>query len=404
MTTSARYEKFKELLKEGMGTRSQKEFAKVTGIARETISRMLNKEEIPQPSKDTLARIAKNISNCTLNDLYESCGYPRVSLEEDVENKEGDLLSGIAQLCYGKQVWNSVEDFTGTINVLWLMTGAIKVSPNEREVDEPDNPADFCRNIIYNWTFEDLSCEFIVRMYYVKSGKGNIVFTSYEPVDEEFTDDWVKNDAGNIIDETRHILHTHVIRFTKDTPSKAALDNLLNSIFGSGSYYVDSTVLGIGFKYSYESEDKFKSFKDFVSAHASSFCTSETNRKIFEHISNNINSFKECDDYLCDNDMSVGSVIAKIMKEETGMAYEAYPDNDANSIMDTDSKRENIMYECKNKKEQMNPSAETLYTLHQYAAELEVPEFGACYYEIREIKTAKTYKTDEFYLNFSNKN
>ena len=59
--TGFQEKEFKELLRKGIGSRTQKEFAAQTGIAQETISRMLNDTGISCPRIKTLDHCFKDV-------------------------------------------------------------------------------------------------------------------------------------------------------------------------------------------------------------------------------------------------------------------------------------------------------------------------------------------------------
>ena len=389
MAETGKYEKFRELLREGIGTRTQKEFAESTGIARETISRLLNKELIPQPERETLSRISKQIKTCTMNDLLESCGYPRVSLEENVEYMENDLLAGINSQLHG--IWTSVEEFAGVIDCLWISNGKLLPSDKEVEVVDKDNPADYHRDIILRWMFEGYKCSFGVRLFYVKNKKNHIVFTSYKELDENSTTDWVDS-KDRYSDKERHIMHT-LVKVPSKTRSEEAEKRLLADIFGEGvETFIRETVTGNGFYYDPQTEDDMKLFKNFMCAHAGSYCTNEKESDVFQLVLNHEGLLNELEDKLLDNSTTMADIIADVMARETGIAFEAYPDEEEGKDGST------IMYKCSNRREIDNASVETLYSISMYAKELNIPKFGACYWESREPKTGKVYNTSEFYL------
>lgn len=69
------YKEFRKLLREGIGTRSKKEFAAACDITPEHLSRLLNNLYIGQPSLSTLARMAENMDDVTFEMLKYACGY-----------------------------------------------------------------------------------------------------------------------------------------------------------------------------------------------------------------------------------------------------------------------------------------------------------------------------------------
>ena len=72
------YRRFRELLRCGIGDRSQRSFAKEAGITPEHVNRLLNSEIISQPSKETLEKMAAVMNTVSLNELLEACGYKTV--------------------------------------------------------------------------------------------------------------------------------------------------------------------------------------------------------------------------------------------------------------------------------------------------------------------------------------
>ena len=57
--------KFRELLKKGIGLRTQKEFAAQAGMSPATINRMLNEDVIARPKIKTLEALTNHMHNVT---------------------------------------------------------------------------------------------------------------------------------------------------------------------------------------------------------------------------------------------------------------------------------------------------------------------------------------------------
>ena len=85
------FKEFRSLLRKGIGTRTQKEFANEVNMAEPTINRMLNAEEISRPRKATLEKLAPKMRGVTLNDLLTACGYEKESIEEMVSAVVDDI-------------------------------------------------------------------------------------------------------------------------------------------------------------------------------------------------------------------------------------------------------------------------------------------------------------------------
>ena len=69
------FKEFRRLLREGIGIRTQREFARVSGISYTHLNRLLNQEVIARPSKNTLKTMAEHMPTVALKDLLVSCGY-----------------------------------------------------------------------------------------------------------------------------------------------------------------------------------------------------------------------------------------------------------------------------------------------------------------------------------------
>ncbi len=73
---------FADLLKRSVGSRTQKEFAALTGISSAHLSRLLHQKFDSPPSIDTLQRLAAHAQNgVTYWDLLNACGYMDVKKE-----------------------------------------------------------------------------------------------------------------------------------------------------------------------------------------------------------------------------------------------------------------------------------------------------------------------------------
>ena len=83
--------KFRELLKKGIGLRTQKEFAAQAGMSPATINRMLNEDVIARPKIKTLEALTNHMHNVTYSELMDACGYETPGIEEVVRGLESDI-------------------------------------------------------------------------------------------------------------------------------------------------------------------------------------------------------------------------------------------------------------------------------------------------------------------------
>ena len=73
--TKGEYREFRELLRRGIWTRTQKAFAEEAGISKEHLNRLLNNKEISRPSVAILRNMASHMNTITERMLLEACGY-----------------------------------------------------------------------------------------------------------------------------------------------------------------------------------------------------------------------------------------------------------------------------------------------------------------------------------------
>lgn len=85
------YKEFRKLLRNGIGSRSQKQFAEETGISKEHINRMLNNKEIDRPTVGTLDKIAAAMDTVALDDLLISCGYKIYDIKNRAIESTGEV-------------------------------------------------------------------------------------------------------------------------------------------------------------------------------------------------------------------------------------------------------------------------------------------------------------------------
>ena len=419
MAKTGKYEKFRELLKNGIGTRGRKEFADEAGLTRETISRLLNKEIINQPSRDTINRISKHLPNCSVNDLLESCGYPRLSLEEEIEQTETNFLAELNSVIFGK--WESVQDMVKAVDASNGTVAGFGFLRAEKAVEDANSSADFERTATAGWMHEDIMCSFEIVLRYVKNRNGNPVFVEAVPkyaLDEAYEE---TNERGYRKYKYRHTLVTirdeeemiravlgddFTLRKKPVDPTGDPLDTFLSK---RCIYYVQETILGLGFSVPLpETVEEIQQFTSFVCNHARAFAAAVGDPELFDFI---VNFNGDPDNFVDDMDANqvarnidpLGSqeVVAKIVSYETKMQFEAmFP-----TVLyeTTGSYKVDIIYRC-SEEEQENPDTELFCSLGKYAEELGSESFGAIYHEKLNRKQGKSIKTKDFYVSFGKGN
>ena len=372
------YEEFRKILRNGIGTRSQKEFAEQTGISREHLNRMLNNKNIPQPSKETLGKLTPHLPNTSYNELLTACGYDTVSIEDRVKEVEQDLINGFHQL--SDQFWDSPLELFKTLEVLWTSLGKFRFSENE-EQDDDTSDADFYTQITFAW--QDEYCYFTDFLFsYAKTMKGKIVPVSISlETPSDICTDW-ENDTYT---KKRVVSHTRVL--DRKVSQLNAEERLLKAIFGGD----DEIFTKVGFGFEYHADH----FRDFLIQHSSSFCTSKEEVDLFQKSLNEKGDFEELfEDYIDPLTRSggTGAVVAAIMRRETNLDFHYYWEyNDKSHVM--------IPSETESPKEV--PHTNIIYT---YAKELKLPSFGLCYHHQHiSRKENLIFNTNDYFLYFNDK-
>ena len=390
MAEKKSYPEFQKLLRDGIGTRTQKEFADETGITKETINRWLNNTEISQPGKESLQRIAKHVKTYTLNQYYVACGYPAVTLEEDVMDMEQSLKDGLNQLA--DEPFGSISSYLGTIETLWLSKGKFERLTQKVEVDEASSDADYAVCCSLVWTFERKVCMLDFKLYYAETKKGKVIVLDSEllkPEEENFED--------GIFFKNKKCISFTVVAERKSSPSMISgrKDIDLCETFFGDNRYVKKTTLGFGF---YLKDAIPENFKDYMYAHANSFCNSSYNCSIFNAATNSEDITKYFTEIMETADsgdaMYPGDIIAEILSTETKRNFVYYVS------MDKEVSPDVVMIKCASCNEINKIPVDVINAVYKTAKELGIPEFGACYFEEKAPKIGKTFVTKDFHIEF----
>lgn len=120
MAEKKEYTEFRELLKEAMNGKTQKEFAELSGLSTEHLNRMLKQDVIAQPSEQTLRKILKAAPLLNAYRLYEVCGYQarcevlgdlnRLTLSEAMHSVAERLQNGFQEMIGEHHIYDSMAD------------------------------------------------------------------------------------------------------------------------------------------------------------------------------------------------------------------------------------------------------------------------------------------------------
>lgn len=163
------FKEFRSLLRKGIGTRTQKEFANEVNMAEPTINRMLNAEEISRPRKATLEKLAPKMRGVTLNDLLTACGYEKESIEEMVSAVVDDIKRCL-DFCCNIKLLQSFEILQERLRE-YIGSGAgieIKEKPSSK-VKALSAGAESTAEITVSWECDKYACKCKAEIYYIES-------------------------------------------------------------------------------------------------------------------------------------------------------------------------------------------------------------------------------------------
>lgn len=377
---------FKELLRKGIGTRTQKEFANQTGITPATINRMLNDDTIPCPKVKTLETFASKMSNVTLAELLEACGYDVPTLPDVIRKFESDTADFFAFEHSGLNLFSQLSDVESKLRSFLgrnVMNSDIQVSQNDIPSEMAQKGAEEASTLKLYWVYDNYACCTTFDIYYTLTSKQRVIL--------------IGSNIESAIDDEKHIGRTSVKKHRKRTTGPSAEERLLTAIFGPLlENILPTTYVGYGFYY----EETPSGFVDFLHSHADTFCDSKENIALYQRIVNGENPDEVFVEYYDeDGETGTGVVVADIMYKETGNKYLFYQKD---SYLSPEEQNSCVMLKAENNEARKIPNPVLIY-LFECAKTLQLKQFGMVYYRTTCIKeNDQCYETDAFWLHKTN--
>lgn len=383
------YKEFRELLRKGIGLRTQSDFAEAVGITRQHLNRLLNETMIYRPSQDTLKSMAKNMAGVSYKELLIACDYPTLSIEEladilaiDLDsffmdrehNAATPVMHGpLSELCDTFEMLYSPED------VEQKMTFIIKEAQDNTNKNYPD--ADKTTRIEMLWGDYEYSCKTTFNLYYILAKSGGMVMLGCE------------------VEKTADGESAVIKKRGAKNNMGSAEQRLLAAIFGtySGTYY-PTFETGYGFPY----DETPTKFKEFLSNHRAAFCINEERSTLWRRVvvdnedpDTVFNGFTTIEG----EGTGTGAVVATIMSDE--LKDQPCMDGDRFTFCDKD---ENLPEDERDSfimtiKEECSPERrKTLMPyIYFYAHELGISHFGRCYHRfMMELELNEWHNTEEY--------
>ena len=385
------YKEFRELLKKGIGLRTQADFAESCGITRPYLNTLLKKDFISRPTAETLGKMAKAMKNVSYKELMESCGYPSLDIQELADEVASEAVlffsindkNGMGPVSHGPLL-----ELCDIFYMLYCPAGIKEMKFNVKEEKDNTNAkypdADKETLLEIKWNNEEYDCVTRVELFYALTKSGGRVMLGVEIK---------KTKAGD----------SAIIE--KKSAKKKAADLLMAKLFGNEddplypTYYV-----GLGFPY----KETPKKFKEFLSNHRKTFCTDERKSELWRQIvvngedpdeaCKNFSDKYENDNTLESEKTTTGTIIADIMNSELSKIpwikdiFELFEEDENLPEGDRDS----FIMTIKNIYGPEERKAIKPY-IYFYAHELGISHFGTCYYRYMEkINRSDWNDTEEY--------
>lgn len=376
---------FQALLRKGIGSQTQIEFALQVQMAPPTISRMLNDPDIPRPKISTLEALAANMKNVTYSELMHACGYEIPEFENVVASVE-EKISDFVKINKNEfHFFSNVEEVKSSMkSYLENERGHVEIA--DRSYTDQDykkefkqiipESADDSKVILVQWEYDEYVCQTEFSLYYVITQSNNILLIGTDVEEKLHESKIFKNYIRNTLVKPKDY-------YEKE---KRLLQTIQNTEI------LPTTYAGYGFYL----HGKPNGFEKFLNYYGDIFCDTKKNVKMFQKVIMQGEDaevvFKEYTDM---NGYSggIGAVIADIMAKKTGMDYTYYP---VDISIPEKSQNECIMVTAKyNLIDRMDEDQKNF--LYSCAKLLELEKFGVVYYNTSVLKeTYQVYETKTF--------
>ena len=394
------YRRFRELLRCGIGDRSQRSFAKEAGITPEHVNRLLNSETISQPSRETLEKMAAVMNTVSLNELLDACGYKTV-IPEETARKVYDLLTeGYDNLTKGRlTAWDSLDNFLDILAALYSEgNGAFSIlCQREYHGIKEESYAEQCALLKYQWTEADYTYHLFFLILYNRTERGKLLFVNL--ISEM---DKIMEQEGKYMERNYGLRKfsdgkgCYTVVDKREHQKNARVESkLLSAIFSMDGYFIKTDV-GYGFYYPETPEG----FLDFLTAHAAAFTTTKENAAMYQAAlepgADLDEIFQNFEDKYTETN-GTGAVVCQILRKETGKEF-VYLPKDENIEDDEDDSC--IIVEEETGVERWMPE-DLLLVIYDAARLLQIPKFGVCYHRYTEVRThMQDYSIDSFHREF----
>lgn len=385
-------EKFRELLRRGIGSRTQKEFAEKVKMSPVTINRMLNDEVISQPRTQTLSVFAANMTNVKYSELMEACGYDTPGDEELINRLEDDIsdffvfsvpVDGVPA------VNKNLEDVI--IKLEAFVTGHTP-SASVSYIDTGDDNDDIkTASVKVTWKTDECSAETYFSFPYIETKNGHIICMGYANWNYDMS-----KFTGSASVGLCTIIGSTVLTSKEE---KAAAKSLLSKIFGfSDLKPVPTKVLGFGFEVNPDIIPE--SFVEYFTKYKDAYCNTPEKTKMYQDITAGMDVNDAIAAYAEEMGVDVYNaydIIAEILRKKAGKDFYYY---EPCSLLEKDSRNAYVMFELEDAFDGGDTVKPVLPYVYEASKVLGIKQFGMVIYNtVINFDASQVYDTETFKIN-----
>lgn len=385
-------EKFRELLRRGIGSRTQKEFAEKVKMSPVTINRMLNDEVISQPRTQTLSVFAANMTNVKYSELMEACGYDAPGDEELINRLEDDISDFFVFSVPVDGVPAVNKNLEDVITKLEAFVTSHTPSASVSYIDTGDDNDDIkTASVKVTWKTDECSAETYFTFPYIETKNGHIICMGYANWNYDMS-----KFTGSASVGLCTIIGSTVLTSKEE---KAATKNLLSKIFGFADIsFVPTKRLGFGFEVNPDIIPE--GFLEYFIKYSNTYCDRLDKTKMYQDIVAGVDVTEVLAAYAEEKGVGVYSVydiIAEILRKKTGKDFyycEPCP------LLEKDSGNACIMFELEDGFDDKDVIKPVLPYIYEAARALGIKQFGMVLYDTTiRFDTSQMYDTETFKMN-----
>lgn len=394
--TKKEYNEFRTLLRKGIGTRSQADFAKELGWAPSRVNTMLKPKLIAQPTPSVLRTLAKHMTEVTLDDLLLSCGYAT-----GIEATAADILSSMREYFTGKggqpklfrNFLDSLQMFSENQSPPNISKLKLSIAGQTNNLSKSYPEAEKEQHIDVSWRYMNRGYHMSVIVYLLQTLSGKTLIFGIEAKRNEDCNLASRCESSYMMGDTAQYVYLQELK-AQDVSYESDGYKLYPAVYSGPGLLYDETP---------------PRFTEFLERHKDTFCISDERTELWTRAV----TFLEDPDVVFSDfgeggwNSGTGAVVASILTDELRDLPELENDRFVYVHADEDSKHSYVMI-IKPPKSIPSVSKEMEDKLDGYAVELDIPAFGLCYYQTTVYNEPSLWHqtdtyfaaSDDYYMDF----